>query len=120
MAEEFVVLIVEEPWDPTAVTEEQWHVAMQGHQAFAEAVQKAGASILGGDALQPPSTAVRITPSGNGSPVFTDGPFADTKEVVTGYYKLGVRDAAQARELAALCPTGGSVELWPVMNTGAM
>ena len=120
MAEEFVVLIVEEPWDPTAVTEEQWHAAMQGHQAFAEAVQKAGASILGGDALQPPSTAVRITSNGNGSPVFTDGPFADTKEVVTGYYKLGVRDAAQARELAALCPTGGSVELWPVMNTGAM
>lgn len=120
MAEEFVVLIVEEPWDPTKVSEQEWRAEMQRHQAFAEAVQKAGASILGGDALQRPSTAVRITQNGGGSPVFTDGPFADTKEVITGYYKLGVRDAAQARELAALCPTGGSVELWPVMNTGAM
>jgi hypothetical protein len=42
------------------------------------------------------------------------------KEVVTGYYKLGVKDAAQARELAALCPSGGTLELWPVMDTGAM
>jgi hypothetical protein len=121
MAEEYIVLIVEEPWDPATVTEEQWTGATRAHQGFAEAVQKAGASILGGDALQAPSTAVRITPSHNGDgPVFTDGPFADTKEVVTGYYKLGVKDAAQARELAALCPTGGTVELWPVMNTDAM
>jgi len=119
MAEEYIVLIVEEPWDPAAVSEERWRSAMQEHEAFADAVQKAGASILGGDALQPPSTAVRITRNGDGRPVFTDGPFADTKEVVTGYYKLGVRDVAQARELAALCPTGGSVELWPVMDTGA-
>ncbi|MCU1474124.1 YciI family protein [Amnibacterium sp.] len=121
MAEEYIVLIVEEPWDPTAVTEEQWGAAMRAHQAFAEAVQQAGASILGGDALQPPSTAVRIVPARDGgSPVYTDGPFADTKEVVTGYYKLGVRDADQARELAALCPSGGRLELWPVMATNAM
>ena len=119
MAEEFVVLIVEQPWDPSKVSEERWMPSMHEHQGFAEAVAKAGASILGGDALQPPSTAVRITPTGNGSPVFTDGPFADTKEVVTGFYKLGVRDAAQARELAALCPTTGSVELWPVMDIDA-
>jgi hypothetical protein len=121
MAEEYIVLIVEEPWDPTTVTEEQWGAATRAHQAFAQAVEQAGASILGGDALQPPASAVRITPARNGgSPVYTDGPFADTKEVVTGYYKLGVRDAAQARELAALCPSGGSLELWPVMDTGAM
>ena len=118
MAEEYIVLIVEEPWDPTAVTEQQWQTAMRAHQGFAEAVEKAGAKILGGDALQPPSTAVRITPGdGNGrGPVFTDGPFADTKEIVTGYYKLATTDANQARELAALCPSGGYVDLYPVMS----
>jgi hypothetical protein len=121
MAEEYIVLIVEEAWDPAIVTEEQWKAAMDGHGAFAKAVADAGAQILGGDALQPPSTAVRITPGHNGgAAVFTDGPFGETKEVVTGYYKLGVKDAAQARELAALCPTGGWVELYPVMETGAM
>jgi hypothetical protein len=117
MAEEYIVLIVEEPWDPATVTEQQWQAAMRAHQGFAEAVEKAGAKILGGDALQPPSTAVRITPANGGqSPVFTDGPFADTKEIVTGYYKLATRDAQQARELAALCPTGGHLDVYPVMN----
>jgi hypothetical protein len=121
VAEEYIVLIVEEAWDPSQVTEAQWTEAMNAHGAFAKAVAEAGAQILGGDALQPPSTAVRITPARGGkSAVFTDGPFADTKEVVSGFYKLGVRDAAQARELAALCPTGGWIELYPVMNTGAM
>jgi hypothetical protein len=120
MAEEYIVLIVEEAWDPAKVTEEQWTAAMQGHGAFAAAVEAAGAQILGGDALQPPSTAVRITPAKGGPAVFTDGPFGETKEVVTGYYKLGVKDAAQARELAALCPTGGWIDLYPVMDTGAM
>jgi hypothetical protein len=121
MAEEYIVLIVEEPWDPTKVTEEQWNGEMQRHVAFAKAVEAAGAQILGGDALQAPSKAVSITPGSKGSaPVFTDGPFSETKEVITGYYKLGVKDAAQARELAALCPTGGHLELYPVMDTGAM
>ena len=116
MAEEYIVLIVEEPWDPAAVTEEQWQTAMRAHQGFAAAVEKAGAKILGGDALQPPSTAVRITPGNGSGPVFTDGPFADTKEIVTGYYKLATSDVKQARELAALCPSGGYVDLYPVMS----
>ncbi len=121
MAEEYIVLIVEEAWDPSQVTEAQWTAAMQSHGAFAAAVEKAGAQILGGDALQPPSTAVRITPARNGkAAVFTDGPFGETKEVVTGFYKLGVKNAAQARELAALVPSGGWIELYPVMETGAM
>jgi len=52
--------------------------------------------------------------------VFTDGPFGEVKEVVTGYYKIGVKDAAQARELAAMVPTSGHIELYPVMDTGSM
>jgi hypothetical protein len=119
MAEEYVVLIVEPEWDPATITEEQWNKAMTEHGAFAAAVQAAGASILGGDALGAQSSAVRIQPATGGKPaVFTDGPFADTKEIITGYYKIGVKDAAQARELAALCPTGGTIELWPVLKTG--
>ncbi|HEX4443087.1 MAG TPA: YciI family protein [Galbitalea sp.] len=121
MAEEYIILIVEEAWDPSQVTEAQWTEAMHAHGAFAKAVADAGAQILGGDALQPPSTAVRILPASGGKPaVFTDGPFGETKEVVSGFYKIGVKDAAQARELAALCPTGGWIDLYPVMQTGSM
>lgn len=118
MAEEFIVLIVEPEWDPSSVSPEDWQEAMHAHQAFAQAVTEAGAQILGGDALMPPSAAVRITPGQDGgAPVFTDGPFGETKEIVTGYYKLEVKDAAQARELAAKVPTWGYVELYPVMDT---
>ncbi len=121
MAEEYIVLIREPEWDPTKATEEDWKAAMQAHGAFAAAVAAAGAEIIGGDALQPTSTAVSIVPARDGKPaVFTDGPFTELKEVVTGFYKLGVRDQAQARELAALVPTGGWVELYPVMETNAM
>lgn len=121
MAEEYIVFIVESEWDPAQVTEQEWTDTMRQHRAFAEAVAAAGAQLLGGDALQPESAAVRITPARDGKPaVFTDGPFGEVKEVVTGYYKLGVKDAAQARELAALVPTSGHIELFPVMDTGSM
>ncbi len=121
VAEEYVVFIVESDWDPSQVTEEQWTSVMKEHRAFAEAVAAAGAQILGGDALQPESQAVRIDPAAGGRPaVFTDGPFGELREVVTGYYKIGVKDAAQARELAALVPTSGHIEVFPVMNTGMM
>jgi hypothetical protein len=121
MAEEYIILIVEEAWDPSSVTEDQWVSVMQAHGAFAKAVADAGAEIVGGDALQPPSSGVRITPAKDGRPaVFTDGPFADTKEFVTGYYKIKAKDAAQARELAALTPTSDRIELYAVMDTGAM
>jgi hypothetical protein len=121
MAEEYIVFIVEPEWDPSKLTEAQWNGAMEAHGAFAKAVEAAGAQLMGGDALQPPSTAVRITPANNGSAaVFTDGPFGETKEIVSGYYKLSVKNAAQARELAALCPTTGWIELYPVMDTGSM
>lgn len=116
MAEEYVILIHEPEWDPTTVTEDDWTQAMHAHNAFSKAVADAGAEVLGGDALQPPKAAVRIVPGRDGKPpVFTDGPFTETKEVVSGYYKIGARDAAQARDLAALCPTSGWVELYPVL-----
>jgi hypothetical protein len=120
VAEEYIVFIVEPDWDPSQVSELEWTEVMHAHQAFAQAVEAAGAQLLGGDALQPKS-GVRIQPATEGSPaVFTDGPFGEVKEVVTGYYKIGVKDAAQARELAALVPTSGHIELHPVMDTGSM
>lgn len=120
MAEEYLILIVEPEWDPATVTEQEWTEAMRAHGAFIAAVAEAGAEMLAGDPLQPPRAAVRIVPGHDGKPpVFTDGPFAETKEVISGFYKIGVKDAAQARDLAALCPTGGWIELWPVLKIPA-
>jgi hypothetical protein len=116
MDERWVILIREPEWDPATVSQDEWQAAMEGHGAFAAAVEKAGARITSGAALQGTSAAVRIDPGTDGTAaVFTDGPFGETKEVVSGFYELAVRDGAQARELAALCPTSGWLELYPVL-----
>lgn len=117
MAEQYVILIVEPEWDPQTATQEDWQEAMAAHNAFAQAVAAAGAKILDGDALMPPRTSTRIRPAAGAEPVLTDGPFPEVKEVVSGYYKLEVSDRGQALALAALCPTGGYVEVTPVMPT---
>ena len=57
------------------------------------------------------AAAVRFRPDDGREPLMTDGPYAETKEIVLGFYLLEVADDAQARELAALCPTIGYVEL---------
>ena len=118
---EYIILIREPEWNSAAVTEETWAEAMRQHGAFAQAVAAAGAQVLGGDALESAERAVRITPAREGAPaVFTDGPFAETKEVVSGYYKISARDLEQAKELTALVPTAGWLELFPVMDTGGV
>jgi hypothetical protein len=118
MAEHYIILIVEPEWDPATATQEDWAEAMAAHEAFGKAVAEAGARILDGDALMPSRTSTRIHPAGNGGePVLTDGPFPEVKEIVSGYYKLEVADRAQALELAAKCPTGGYVEVTPIMPT---
>lgn len=118
MAEHYMILIVEPEWDPATATQDDWAAAMAAHQAFGAAVAAAGARILDGDALMPSRTSTRIHPAaGDGAPVLTDGPFPEVKEIVSGYYKLEVTDRAQALELAAKCPTGGYVELTPIMPT---
>jgi hypothetical protein len=121
MSQTYMVLIVEPEWDPADNDPAEFQAMGAQHRAFAEAVQAAGARILDGDALAPSKEAVRIQPARNGSPaVFTDGPFPELKELVTGYYKLEAESADQARQLAALCPTGGHIELFPVFDMSGM
>lgn len=121
MAQQYVVFIVEEEWNPDDYSAEEFQATGDQHRAFAEAVAQAGAKILGGNALQPSSTAVRIQPAKGDAPaVYTDGPFPELKELVTGYYLIETDDPDVARRVAALCPTGGRLELWPVFDTSNM
>jgi hypothetical protein len=84
--------------------------------------QVAGAAVLGGEALQSPTTAttVRIQGGKGGDVLTSDGPFAETKEVLGGYYVLECADLDEALGLAARIPGAwrGSVEVRPVMETG--
>lgn len=81
-----------------------------------EEMQKAGV-MLAGDALQPTTTAttVRIR---DGRTVTSDGPFAETREQLGGYYIVDVPDLDEAVRWAARMPNAGrgSIEVRPVME----
>jgi hypothetical protein len=83
----------------------------------------AAAVLRGGQALYPTSTAttVRVTGGKGGEVVTTDGPYAETKEVLTGFYVLECADLDEAVATAARIPaawTGGAIEVRPVLTFG--
>jgi hypothetical protein len=85
--------------------------------------QAAAAVIRGGAALYPTSTATTVQVRGGkgGEVLATDGPFAETKEVLTGFYLLECADLDDAVAHAARIPaawTGGTIEVRPVIPMG--
>jgi hypothetical protein len=84
--------------------------------AFSQALVDAGA-MLGGDPLHPIETATTVRVR-DGEIVSTDGPFAETKELLGGYYMIDVPDLDAALAWAAKVPLApyGSVEVRPVMD----
>jgi hypothetical protein len=71
---------------------------------------------LGGNELQPTSTATTVRVR-NGKKAVTDGPFAETKEQLGGYFLVEAKDLDEAMAIAARIPsaTTGSIEVRPVM-----
>jgi hypothetical protein len=112
MSEYLILIYEDEKGYADAVTEEAWKQAMEAHGRFAEQVTAMGAKILGGNALQPTATATTIR-----GDVVTDGPFAETKEALGGYYLVEASDLDQALEIGKLCPAPfGGVEVRPIME----
>jgi hypothetical protein len=102
------------------VTPEQAQEIMAAYGAFGEAAEKAGV-LLGGEGLQPTSTATTVRVR-NDEAITTDGPFAETREQLGGYYLLDCKDLDDAIGWAARIPGAqqGSVEVRPVMDYEAM
>ena len=94
-----------------------------GFDAVMKAYARAGKTFeengifLGANPLQPISTATSVQVRGDKT-VTTDGPFAETKERLGGYYLLDCADLDEAIRMAALIPAAeyGTVELRPVMD----
>lgn len=82
------------------------------HMAFGEAAGAAGV-LRGGEWLKLSSTATSLRPNG-GSPHVTDGPFAETKEQLGGYYVIETDNLDSALEWAAKIPTNGGIEVRPL------
>lgn len=88
---------------------------MKGYQDFTQKVKEDG-KLVAGDALQPTATATTVAVR-SGKSHITDGPFAETKEQLGGYYLLDCADLDEAMAYAALIPTAtfGRVEVRPVI-----
>lgn len=87
---------------------------------YGEFGEAAAAVLRGGEALYPTATAttVRVTGGKGGDIVTTDGPYAETKEALTGFYLLECADLDEAVKIAAQIPAArdGAVELRPVIK----
>jgi hypothetical protein len=97
---------------------EQQQKGMAAYMAYTEALIKAGA-FKGSNRLQPVSTAttVRVV---EGKTQVLDGPYADSKEQLGGYYLIDVPDLDAALSWAARCPgaSHGIVEVRPIWDMG--
>ena len=97
-------------------TPEERQAAMRGWDEFTRAVTDAGV-MLGGEGLQPPDTATTVQIQESGDHIVTDGPFAETREQLGGYYLLDCNDLDEALGWAKRIPwPGGTVEVRPVMD----
>lgn len=76
--------------------------AVEAMMRYNEALQKAGV-LLALDGLHPPSMGARVSFAG-GKPLVTDGPFAESKEVLGGYWMIRVNSKEEAIEWAKRCP----------------
>lgn len=81
-----------------------------------------GGSIRGGAALHPTATAttVRVKGARGGDVVLSDGPYAESKEALTGFFLIEAADLDEALRIAAEIPAawGGAVEVRPVIEFG--
>jgi len=113
----YAALIYSEESDPATLDPEESQQVMTDYTEFG---QNNADSIAGGEALHPTSTATTIHVEGGkgGKAVFTDGPFAETKEVLGGFYLLDVPDLDAALKVAQQIPGAwyGKVEVRPLLE----
>ena len=95
---------------------EDTRAAMKAWDAYTNEAIEAGVYV-GGEGLQPSATATTVKIEENGDHIVTDGPFAETKEQLGGYYLLDCKNLDEALEWAKKIPMpGGNVEVRPVMD----
>lgn len=112
---QYMALIYDSESTRNAMSPEQHKELLADFTTFTKAAKEAGV-FLAGDALEPVSTATTIRLR-DGKTLTTDGPFAETKEQLGGYYLLECKDLDEAMHWAAQIPAAryGSIEVRPVM-----
>ncbi|MGD0117234.1 MAG: YciI family protein [Candidatus Binatus sp.] len=111
---EYLLLIYNSEVDGKKMSAAEQGQIYQEYMAFTQDITKSGKN-KGGNALEqtPTATTVRVR---NGKTVVTDGPFAETKEQLGGYYLVEAKDLDEAISIAARIPgaKNGSIEVRPI------
>jgi len=100
----FMMLMIPKGYEKAAPGAMPDAKAVAAMMKYNEALKKAGV-LLALDGLHPPSMGARVSFSA-GKPMVTDGPFAETKEVLGGYWMIEVKSRDEAIEWAKRCPAG--------------
>ena len=113
---QYLLLIyhVESQWD--ALTEDELQQVYTKYRSLREDLIKSG-NWIGGNQLQPVSTASTVRLKDK-KPLITDGPFAETKEQLGGYFLVEANNLDDALKIAGRIPSvalGGSIEVRPVV-----
>ena len=115
----YILLIYSREADWTGLSDEAKGEMIGQYRAFTESIKKSG-NYLAGDGLEPTTTATTVRLR-NGKAMTTDGPFAETKEQLGGYYVIQAKDLDEASAIASRVPGAavGSIEVRPIMDTSA-
>lgn len=115
---QFICLIYSEPNSGPQPGTPEFGPFMKGYGDFTQKMIEEG-KFVSGDALQGVETATTVSVRGAKTETM-DGPFAETKEHLGGYYLLDCADLDEAVKCAAMIPTAdyGRIEVRPIMNYG--
>jgi hypothetical protein len=112
----YLLLIYQDEAAHAQSSQEELAAEYEAYNAFGAEAQQQGI-FLSGEALMPTTTATTVRVR-NGKTLTTDGPFAETKEQLGGYYLLNCKDLDEAIEFASKIPAApvGSIEIRPIME----
>ena len=118
---QYMLLIYENPTSSPAPDSPQAQQEFAEYGTFTEDIRGNG-QFVSGAPLQPTDTATTVRVNGSGEAVLSDGPFAETKEWLAGYYLLDCPDLDTATQQAARIPAArhGAIEVRPVMEIPGM
>lgn len=113
----YMLLVYSQEVDRAAISPEEGQKIMSGHRAVMEETAKLGI-FRGAEPLKPVRSATTVR-TRDGKPIITDGPFAETKEQLAGYYILDCKNLDEAIHWAAKIPTAcqggeGCIEIRPI------
>jgi hypothetical protein len=112
----YMLLIYDRETDWASLSDKERGDMYQQYAAFTDGIRKSGHH-RAGDQLQPIANATTVRVK-NGKPVSTDGPFAETREQLGGYYIIEAKNLDEATEIASRVPSArmGSIEVRPIVE----